>query len=70
MLKKNKIKQNINIFLISIFLLIILFIFGAFIFSMENVEWQVRAGLKRVMFETSGFYLLTIVYLFNITQAK
>jgi len=70
MLKKNKIKQNINIFLISIFLLIILFIFGAFIFSMENVEWLIRAELKRVMFETSGFYLLTIVYLSNKTQAK
>jgi len=33
--------------------------------SMEDVEWQVRVGLKRVMFESSGFYLLTIVYLFN-----
>ena len=38
--------------------------------SLENVEWQVRVGLKRVMFETSGFYLLTIAYLFNKTQVK
>ena len=42
----------------------------AFLFSMENVEWQVRVGLKRVMFESSGFYLLTSVYLFNKIQGK
>ena len=43
----------------------VLFIFVAFMLTMEDVEWQVRVGLKRVMFESSGFYLLTIVYLFN-----
>ena len=48
----------------------VLFIFGAFIFSMENVEWQVRVGLKRVMFETSGFYLIAIAYLINKIQKK
>ena len=48
----------------------ILFIFAAFIFSMENVEWQVRVGLKRVIFQTSGFYLLTLVYLLNKISKK
>ena len=48
----------------------LIFIFAAFIFSMENVEWQVRVGLKRVMFETSGFYLITVAYLFNKNQIK
>ena len=48
----------------------ILFIFAAFIFSMENVEWQVRVGLERVMFQTSGFYLITFVYLLNKNSKK
>lgn len=48
----------------------ILFVFAAFIFSMENVEWQVRVGLKRVIFQTSGFYLLTLVYLLNKIYKK
>ena len=59
-----------QIFIIFYTLLNILFIFVAFLFSMENVEWQVRVGLKRVMFESSGFYLLTSVYLFNKIQGK
>jgi hypothetical protein len=64
-----KIDQT-QIFIICYTILNIIFILGAFLFSVENVEWQVRVGLKRVMFETSGFYLLTIAYLFNKTQVK
>ena len=59
-----------QIFIICYMTLNLIFIFAAFIFSMENVEWQVRVGLKRVMFETSGFYLLTVAYLFNKNQIK
>ena len=57
--------DKIQLFIIFYSLLNVLFIFAAFMLSMEDVEWQVRVGLKRVMFESSGFYLLTIVYLFN-----
>ena len=57
--------DKIQLFIIFYFLLNVLFIFAAFMLSMEDIEWQVRVGLKRVMFESSGFYLLTIVYLFN-----
>ena len=59
-----------QVFIIGYMVLNLIFIFAAFIFSMESVEWQVRVGLKRVMFETSGFYLLSIAYLFNRTQTK
>tara|TARA_B100000767_G_scaffold274638_1_gene308310 strand:- start:3570 stop:4853 length:1284 start_codon:yes stop_codon:yes gene_type:complete len=38
-----------------------LFIIFSFLFNMNDVEWQVRVGLKRVMFETAGFYLLPIL---------
>jgi len=57
--------DKIQLFIISYLILNVLFIFAAFMFTMEDVEWQVKVGLKRVMFESSGFYLLTIVYLFN-----
>jgi len=57
--------DKIQLFIIFYLLLNVLFIFAAFMLSMEDIEWQVRVGLKRVMFESSGFYLLTIVYLFN-----
>ena len=59
-----------QIFIGSYTILNIFFIFAAFFFTMQDVEWQVRVGLKRVMFETSGFYLLTIAYLFNKTQKQ
>ena len=62
--------DKLLLFVIIYLSLNILFIFGAFIFSMENVEWQVRVGLKRVMFETSGFYLIAIAYLINKIQKK
>ena len=38
-----------------------LFIIFSFLFNMNDVEWQVRVGLKRVIFETAGFYLLPIL---------
>ena len=62
--------DKIQIFIIGYTILNILFIFAAFIFAMENVEWQVRVGLKRVMFQSSGFYLLTVVYLLNKTKIR
>jgi len=62
--------DKIQLFVYLFAILNVLFIFAAFIFSMEDVEWQVKVGLKRVMFETSGFYLLTIAYLINKTANK
>ena len=62
--------DKIQIFIMGYTILNILFIFAAFIFAMENVEWQVRVGLKRVMFQSSGFYLLTVVYLLNKTKIR
>jgi len=57
--------DKVQIFIISYAILNIFFILAAFLLSVENVEWQVRVGLKRVMFESSSFYLLTSAYLFN-----
>ena len=62
--------DKIQIFIISYTVLNIIFLLAAFFLTMENVEWQVRVGLKRVMFESSSFYLLTFAYLFNNLQKK
>ena len=56
--KKN---YTLNKFIILFSVLNFLFLIFAFLFNLDNVEWQVRVGLKRVMFETAGFYLLPIL---------
>ena len=61
----NKSRDNIKNFVIIYAILNILFILVAFLFTMENVEWQSRIGMKRVLFESSGFYLIAIAYLFK-----
>ena len=59
----NKSSDNVKNFVIIYGTLNILFIFVVFLFTMEDVEWQSRVGMKRVLFESSGFYLIAIAYL-------
>tara|TARA_B100001123_G_scaffold441320_1_gene582263 strand:- start:11171 stop:11650 length:480 start_codon:yes stop_codon:yes gene_type:complete len=61
----NKLSTNIKKFVILYGILNILFIFVAFLFTMEDVDWQSKVGMKRVLFESSGFYLITVSYLFK-----
>ena len=61
---KNK-NYTITKFIILFAVLNVLFLIFAFLFTVDNVEWQVRVGLKRVMFETAGFYLLSILQILN-----
>ena len=56
-------KDNIYKFIIIFGVLNFLFIIFSFLFNVNDVVWQVRVGLKRVMFETAGFYLLPILIL-------
>ena len=60
-------KKNLPIkkFILSFSILNFLFLIIAFVFAFEDVEWQVRSGLKRFMFETAGFYLLPILHMLN-----
>jgi len=60
---------NLNKFIVLFIALNFLFIIFAFLFNIENVEFQVRASLKRIMFETAGFYLLPILHILH-TQTK
>ena len=61
---KNK-NYHINKFIFLFMVFNILFLIFAFLFNVDNVEWQVRVGLKRVMFETAGFYLLPILQILD-----
>ena len=61
---KNK-NYHINKFIFLFAVFNILFLIFAFLFNVDNVEWQVRVGLKRVMFETAGFYLLPILQILD-----
>jgi len=65
-LKKEKLLNFIFIF----FILKMVFIFFAFHFSMENVEWQSKVGMKRVLFQFSPIYLLVFYYLNKIKIFK
>jgi len=65
-LKNEKLLNFIFIF----FILKMLFIFFAFHLSMENVEWQSKVGMKRVLFQFSPIYLLVFYYLNKIKIFK
>lgn len=55
--------DNLKLYILFFGLLNFFFIIIAFLFAMEDVEWQSRVGMKRVLFQTSGFYLISILYL-------
>ena len=37
----------------------------AFLFNFEDVEWQIRTGMKRFMFESAAFYMLPLLHILN-----
>ena len=55
--------DNMKLYIFFFSLLNFLFIIVAFLFAMQDVEWQSKVGMKRVLFETSGFYLISLLYL-------
>ena len=57
-------KKIIN-FIIYFFILNLIFIYLAYMFKLSEVELQIKASMKRVIFQTSGFYFLTIIIYIN-----
>lgn len=55
--------DSLKLYILYFGLLNFFFIIIAFLFAMQDVEWQSRVGMKRVLFQTSGFYLISILYL-------
>ena len=61
---KNK-NNDIFRFIILFGIINFLFLIFAFLFNMTDVEWAARVSLKRVMFESAGFYLLPLLLIIN-----
>lgn len=59
--------DKVKLYIFYFALLNFFFIIIAFLFAMQDVEWQARVGMKRVLFETSGFYLISLLYLIKKT---
>ena len=57
-------KENprIKMFVKSFSIISLIFIYVSFMFNFEDVEWQTRVAIGRVLLEFSGFYLLTIIF--------
>ena len=57
-------KENarIKMFIIFFSIISLIFIYVSFMFNFEDVEWQTRVGIGRVLLQFSGFYLLTIIF--------
>ena len=62
--------NKINLYMLLFFFFNFIFIFFSFLFTLENVEFQSRVGMQRILFETSGFYFLIIIHLLNKNNKK
>ena len=57
--------KDITKFNLFFLILNLSFIYIAFLFKSTETELQIRFSMKRVLFETSGFYFLAIVIFIN-----
>jgi hypothetical protein len=63
-LRKKIILKNFKFFLIF-FLLNLLFIYSIYVFTPYELIWHLETSIKRLVFQTSGFYFLLFTELFN-----
>ena len=57
--------KDITKFTLYFMILNFSFIYVVYLFKIDDVETQIRHSMKRVLFETSGFYFLSIVNFIN-----
>ena len=64
--------KNLNILkYIYIFLLLnFLFILVAYLFTNLNIEYYVRTTMDRIIFSTSGFYIISVIHFLNLYIKK
>ena len=61
-----KFRSDNNIKLIAIFLLFnIIFIYSAYMFRQVDIEFHLRNSIGRVLYQTSGLYILSVVIYIN-----
>ena len=58
-------KKNIINFIVFFLVLNFTFIYLTYMFKMNDVELLIRASMKRVIFQTSGFYFLIVIIYIN-----
>ena len=58
-------RKNIVNFITYFFILNFIFIYLTYMFKMDEVELLIKASMKRVIFQTSGFYFLIIIIYIN-----
>lgn len=58
-------RKNIVNFIAYFFILNFIFIYLTYMFKMDEVELLIKASMKRVIFQTSGFYFLIIIIYIN-----
>ena len=58
-------RKNIVNFIFYFFILNFTFIYLTYMFKMDEVELLIKASMKRVIFQTSGFYFLIIIIYIN-----
>ena len=57
--------KNVTKFISCFFILNIAFVVATYLFKMTDVELLIKASMNRVLFQTSGIYLLIIVIFVN-----
>jgi hypothetical protein len=58
-------RKNIINFIVLFLILNFVFIYLTYMFKMNEVELLIKASMKRVIFQTSGFYFLIIIIYIN-----
>jgi hypothetical protein len=68
-IKYKKITYQNKFFLIFFFMQF-LFIFGVYIFSNQDLIWHLQTSIKRLILQTSGFYLFISIWVINNYEKK
>jgi hypothetical protein len=54
-----------NKFFLAFFFMQFLFIFGIYILSNQDLVWHLQTSIKRLILQTSGFYLFISIWVIN-----
>ena len=63
-------KSNFNIFLLFNLLFCSGFLYSVFLLTSFPLEWHLKTALNRIMFQTSGFFLITLPLFYNFLLKK
>ena len=70
MLKKFQQKNSFILFMVSLLVLSLGFILLAFLLTSFPLEWHLWVALDRIMFQTSGFFIILIPLFYDFLRDK